>query len=162
MRKKNTAVLVKPIEKAPLKEAKTEPPVAPDFFDEPKGNKPKKNKNYPLLPERELRRQLRVLEKRAMYRAKILINGIMALTFAILALVYYSWFSVFALLLGLAGITATIIGVIKFKKKIIIFVIIGLLLNVAAIGISLIPLIGIIPQFGQIITIIQETLAQLM
>lgn len=155
--KKVEKPIVKSVEKPVVK--KVEKPVAPVVVEE---KKKRKKEKYPLLPERELRRQLRFIEKRALYRAKSIIGGAFALAFAIGAIMYFSWLSIFAILIAFEAIITSIIGLIKFKKKLVIYLIIGVGLSVAAIAISLIPLIAIIPRFADVIAIIQDAMTQLI
>lgn len=112
---------------------------------------------YELLPEKELRKQLRFYERRYLYKYSAYITAIPALFFAILALKYNTLISLMVLLMVTPGILWSILGAFKVRRGgALIIILIGLVLNVIAVIVAAPALVDAIPKIGEVIRLIIE------
>lgn len=152
------------IEEKTVKENEREEKETPPFDDAAKETKKKtlsaklryKGK-YELLPEKELRKQLRFYEKRHTYKYAAYIGAIPAIFFAILALKYNTLLSLLVVIMIVPGIFYSIMGAIKVRRGLaLIFVLGGLVLNLVALFISFPALVDALPKLGEIFRLIGE------
>ncbi|OQC11004.1 MAG: hypothetical protein BWX74_00405 [Tenericutes bacterium ADurb.Bin087] len=111
---------------------------------------------YYLLPERELRKQLRFYQKVFNYRFLGIIAGVIALVFAILALMFNAYFAVFTLLVVITGLVYGVLGMFKLRGLNWILVLMGIGLNIVAIVLAMKPLTFVFKHLGEIIELISE------
>jgi hypothetical protein len=111
---------------------------------------------YYLLPERELRKQLRFYQKVFNYRFLGIIAGVIALIFSILSLTFNAYFAVFTLLIVITGLIYGLLGMLKLRGLNWLFVLIGIGLNIMAIVLAMKPLTFVFKHIGEIMALINE------
>ena len=111
---------------------------------------------YYLLPERELRKQLRFYQKVFNYRFLGIIAGVIALIFSILSLTFNAYFAVFTLLIVITGLIYGLLGMLKLRGLNWLFVLIGVGLNIMAIVLAMKPLTFVFKHLGEIMALINE------
>lgn len=111
---------------------------------------------YYLLPERELRKQLRFYQKVFNYRFLGIIAGVIALIFSILSLTFNAYFAVFTLLIVITGLIYGLLGMLKLRGLNWLFVLIGIGLNIMAIVLAMKPLTFVFKHLGEIMALINE------
>ena len=111
---------------------------------------------YYLLPERELRKQLRFYHKVFKYRFLGIIAGVIALIFSILSLTFNAYFAVFTLLIVITGLIYGLLGMLKLRGLNWLFVLIGIGLNIMAIVLAMKPLTFVFKHLGEIMALINE------
>jgi hypothetical protein len=111
---------------------------------------------YYLLPERELRKQLRFYQKVFNYRFLGIIVGVIALIFSILSLTFNAYFAVFTLLIVITGLIYGLLGMLKLRGLNWLFVLIGIGLNIMAIVLAMKPLTFVFKHLGEIMALINE------
>lgn len=113
---------------------------------------------YFLLPERELRKQLKFYQKVFNYRYLGIISGVIALIFSMLAVMLNAYFAVLTLLIVITGTIYSIVGMVKLRGFSWILGIIAIALNIAAIAVAMKPMTFVFTNLNEIIEMFNEYL----
>lgn len=116
---------------------------------------------YELLPERELRKQLRFYQRVFNYRWLGILSGVCAIFFAAIATKYNHYFSLFTLLIVISGLIYGVFGLIKIRRFGLILVLLGVVLNVVAIIMVINPLKLIIADAAEIVQLINDYISSI-
>lgn len=135
-----------------------------EAVEEKKKKKTRKEKlrykgKYELLPERENYRQLRFYHRRFVYKYVPFITAAFAILFSFAAIQYNRLLAISAILIAAPGIFWGILGLLKIRRFAFFVVVTGLVLNVIAIIMAIVPLTQVMGQLGQIWTLIQQYLS---
>lgn len=140
-----------------INEEVIEKEVVPEKSEKTLSERLRYNGKYDLLPEKELRKQLRFYERRFLYKYSGYVTAIPALFFTILALKYNTLISLMVILMVAPGILWSTLGALKVRRGgALIVILIGLALNVIALIVAAPALVAAVPKIGEVIRLISE------
>lgn len=116
-----------------------------------KEKKSGRKKDYPKLPERELRRQLRVIERRARIRLSMILSGLFSIALVFLGRYTLGIISIIGVLIAAFGVLYSLFAFIRIKTVKWYFIIIGLALNIGGIALGISDVLYVVNNLGDII-----------